>query len=210
MKLYDYETAPSPRKVRIFLAQKGIELETIQVNLRQKEQFSDWYCQKNPNCTVPALELDDGTVLCESEAICRYLEEIYPNPPLFGRSTLERALVNEWLQRMDLEGYLPIANFIRNSSDAFKKHALPGPNPVEQIPALAERERDRAHQFFQTINDTLESNNPWLLGKYFSILDIFAFVTLEFAEKCQLQPEEELNALEIWLQKMRDSLEMTN
>lgn len=210
MKLYDYETAPSPRKVRVFLAKKGIELETIQVNLRQKEQFSDWYRQKNPNCTVPSLELDDGTVLCESEAICRYLEEIYPNPPLFGRTTIERALVNEWLQRIDLEGYIPIANFIRNHSDAFKDHALPGPQPVEQIPALVERERDRAQQFFFTINDTLEVNNPWLLGKYFSILDIFAFVTLEFAQKCQLQPEEELNALEIWLQKMRDSLEVTS
>ncbi|PSO50659.1 MAG: glutathione S-transferase [Cyanobacteria bacterium SW_9_44_58] len=210
MKLYDYETAPSPRKVRIFLVKKGIELETISVNLPQKEQFADWYRQKNPNCTVPSLELNDGTVLCESEAICHYLEEIYPNPPLFGRSTMERAFVNEWLQRIDFEGYLPVANFIRNCSDAFKDRALPGPKPVAQIPELAERERDRAQQFFYTINDILESNNPWLLGKYFSILDIFAFVTLEFADKCQLQPEEELNALEIWLQKMRDSLEATN
>jgi len=208
MKLYDYETAPSSRKVGIFLANKGINLETIPINLRQGEQFADWYYQKNPNCTVPALELDDGTVLCESEAICRYLEEIYPNPPLFGRSTIERALVNDWLQRIDLEGYLPTANFIRNHSDTFQDRALAGLKPVAQIPALAERERDRAQQFFFTINDQLESYNPWLLGKYFSILDIFTFVTIEFAQKCQLQPDEEFNALEIWLQKMRDSLEM--
>ena len=209
MKLYDCETAPSPRKVRLFLAKKEIEIETIQVNLLKGEQFSDSYRQKNPNCTVPALELDDQTVLCESEAICRYLEEIYPDPPLFGRSAIERALVNEWLQKIDLEGYLPIANFIRNHSRIFKNHALPGPNSVAQIPALADRGRDGAQQFFLNINQTLESKQPWLLGDYFSVVDIFVFVTLEFAKKCQLQPDQDISNVEKWLQQMRESFKIT-
>ena len=209
MKLYDCETAPSPRKVRLFLAKKGIEIETIQVNLLKGEQFSDSYRQKNPNCTVPALELDDRTVLCESEAICRYLEEIYPDPPLFGRSAIERALVNEWLQKIDLEGYLPIANFIRNHSRIFENRALPGPNSVAQIPALAERGRDRAQQFFLNINQTLESKQPWLLGDYFSVVDIFVFVTLEFAQKRQLQPDQDISNVEKWLQQMHDSFKVS-
>lgn len=210
MKLYDCETAPSPRKVRLFIAQKNISIETQQIALRKGEQFSDWYRQKNPNCTVPAWELDEGIVLCESEAICRYLEEMYPDPILFGRSAIERALVNEWLQRIDLEGYIPVANYIRNHSRMFKDRALPGATSVEQIPALAEREFHRAQQFFFTINEALEKNSPWLLGDYFSVVDLLAFITIEFAQKCQLQPEKELKALEGWLQKNRDSFEMTN
>lgn len=206
MKLYDCEAAPSPRKVRLFLAKKGIEVETIQVDLPKGEQFSDWYRQKNPNCTVPALELEEGIVLCESEAICRYLEEMYPDPILFGRSAIERALVNEWLQRIDLEGYIPVANYIRNHSRMFKDRALPGATSIEQIPALAEREFHRAQQFFLTINDALESNLPWVLGDYFSVIDIFAFVSLKFAQKCQLQPQQELKPLQIWLQKTQDVL----
>lgn len=203
MKLYDFETAPSCRKVRLFLVKKGIEIETTQIQLGEGEQFSDWYRQKNPNCTVPTLELEDGTTLCESEAICRYLEEIYPNPPLFGRTVIERAFVNEWLQRIDLEGYIPTANFIRNHSERFQNRALPGLHRVPQIPALAERERDRAQRFFLTINQTLKTNHPWLLGEYFSVVDIFTFVILQFAQQCQLQPQEELDALETWLEKMR-------
>lgn len=203
MKLYDCETAPSPRKVRLFLKKKNIDLETIPIQLRQGEQFSDWYRQKNPNCTVPTLELANGTTLCESEAICRYLEEIYPDPPLFGRSAIERALVNEWLQRIDLEGYIPIANFIRNQSDIFKDRALPGPHPVAQIPALAQRGRDRAQQFFFTLNYALKKDSPWLVGDQLSVADLFAFVTLEFAQQCQLQPEAELPALEQWLENIR-------
>jgi len=205
MKLYDCETAPSPRKVRLFLIKKAINLPIVQIQLLQGEQFSDSYRQKNPNCTVPTLELDDGTTLCESEAICRYLEEIYPDPLLFGRSAIERAFVNEWLQRIDLEGYVPIANYVRNGSEIFKDRALPGPQPVPQIPALAKRGRDRAQQFFFTINETLEKNQPWLLADYFSIIDIFTFVTLEFAQQCQLQPEENLPALDKWLDQMRVS-----
>jgi glutathione S-transferase len=148
--------------------------------------------------------------LCESEAICRYLEEIYPKPPLFGRNPIQRALVNEWLQRIDLEGYIPVANFIRNHSSAFENRALPGPTPVAQIPALAERGRDRAQQFFLTINNTLEFHYPWLLGDYFSVVDIFTFVTIEFAQQCQLQPEQELNALEKWLSRMHNAFKVKN
>lgn len=210
MKLYDCETAPSPRKVRLFLAQKNQAIETIQIELFKGEQFSDWYRQKNPSCTVPALELDEGIVLCESEAICRYLEEIYPDPPLFGRTSIERALVNEWLQKLDLEGYIPVANFVRNHSRMFKDRALPGPDPVPQIPELVDRESHRAAQFFLTLNHTLETHSPWLLGDYFSVVDIFAFVTIEFAQKCKLQPQGDLTLLETWLEKTRELLDIKN
>jgi len=93
MKLYDCATAPSPRRVRIFLAEKGLQIDTVQVDLRNGEQFSDAFRVINPDCTVPALALDDGTVIADAVAICHYIEELHPDPPLIGSTPQERAVV---------------------------------------------------------------------------------------------------------------------
>jgi len=203
MKLYEFEGAPSPRKVRLFAAEKGLSLPTVSVDLRAGEQFSDWYRQIQPRCTVPALALEDGTVIGDSEAICRYLEAQQPDPPLLGETALEQARIAEWLRRIELAGYGPVADALRNQSPAFAGRALPGPDPIEQIPALAERGRWRAQRFWPTLDAALAAGGPWLLGDRLSAADLFAFATLEFAQRVELGPDQELPALASWQQRLR-------
>jgi glutathione S-transferase len=105
MKFYDCTTAPSPRRVRIFLAEKGITLPTVQVDLRNGEQFTDAFRAINPECTVPALALDDGTVIADAVAICQYLEELHPDPPLIGTTAQERAVVTALNRRIERDGF---------------------------------------------------------------------------------------------------------
>ena len=133
MKLYDFALAPNPRRVRMYLAEKGIEVPTVQVNTREREQFSDAFQAVNPRGTVPVLVLDDGTVLTESVAICRYFEETHPEPPLFGRDAKEKAVIDMWNRRVEIECYAPAADVVRNSLEMFKDRAIPGvPGGVPQ------------------------------------------------------------------------------
>lgn len=203
MKLYDTKLAPSPRKVRMVIAEKNLDIPMVQVSLRDNEQFDEHFRKLNPRCTVPTLELDDGTCLTESEAICRYLEEIHPEPALFGRTPIERARVNEWIRRVELEGYLAIADTLRNSSDFFVDRALPGPVPVKQIPALAGRGRERTLLFFKTMNHALKkSNGSWLVDNHFSMADIMGFIGIEFAQRIDLIPDDSLTELMEWRQRI--------
>ena len=119
MKFYDCTTAPSPRRVRIFLAEKGIDVDTQQIDLRTGEQFSDSFRAINPDCTVPVLTLDDGTVLSEVFAICQYLEETQPEPPLMGTDARDRALVEMWQRRMEFEVSMPSMHAFRHTHDFF-------------------------------------------------------------------------------------------
>ena len=137
MKFYDCKTAPSPRRVRIFMAEKGIELPTVQVDLRSGEQLSEAFIQVNPRCTVPVLELDDGTRLTDSLAICHYLESRYPEPNLMGRDAREQALVMNWHEQIMTEGFLAAAEALRNFAKGFANRALTGPGDFKQIPELA-------------------------------------------------------------------------
>ncbi len=104
MKLYDFELAPNPRRVRIFLAEKGVTIPLVEVNTRQKQQFAPEFAKLNPFCTVPVLELDDGTCIGDSVAICRYIEVLHPEPPLMGRDAREQAIIEMWDRRAELEG----------------------------------------------------------------------------------------------------------
>ena len=141
MKFYDCAVAPSPRRVRIFLAEKGLTVPTVQIDLRNGEQFSPAFRAVNPECTVPVLELDDGTTLSDSIAICLYLEECHPQPPLMGIGAYDKALVAEWQRRAERDGMSAMAEAFRNATPAFKQRALPGASEYAQIPALAERGR---------------------------------------------------------------------
>src|SRR2546429_9854745 len=114
MKFYDCAVAPSPRRVRIFLAEKGLTVPTVQVDLRNCEQFSPAFRAVNPDCTVPVLELDDGTKLTDSIAICLYLEAQHPQPPLMGSGAYDRALVAEWQRRAERDGMHAMAEAFRN------------------------------------------------------------------------------------------------
>jgi glutathione S-transferase len=180
MKYYDYLNAPSPRKVRLFIAEKGLDIPTQQVNLRSREQFRPDFLAKNPSGGVPLLELDDGTCLSESLAICHYLEQRFPQPNLMGLDAREQALVLMWNDIQTYEGYLGIQEVLRNGHEAFKDRALGGPVPYAQIPQLAERGRKRAEVYFDRLEARLEAS-PFIATARFTYADIVGYVYLGFA-----------------------------
>ena len=198
MKYYDFALAPNPRRVRVFAAEKGIALDTVQVNIRAGEQFEEAFRAINPNCTVPVLVLDDGTSLTDSFAICRYLEELQPEPPLLGRDAREKALVELWQRRVELEGFQAAAEALRNSVERLVGRAVVGPVGYSQIPALAERGRKRLAKFYEMLNDRL-GDSEYLAGPDYTAADLCALIAVDFAEKAvQAEVPEGLTALEAW------------
>ncbi|MDP6706093.1 MAG: glutathione S-transferase [Alphaproteobacteria bacterium] len=197
MKLYDFKAAPNPRRARIFIAEKGLEIATEQVDLGSGEQFQDAFRAVNPRCTVPVLELDDGTRITEAVAICRYLEELHPEPPLFGRDALERARVTTWEQRVLLDGLQAVAEAFRNHVRGFKDRALPGPDDYAQIPELVPRGRARALKFWEELDGELASRE-FIACDAFSMADINALVMVDFAGWIKLELPEELMHLKRW------------
>ena len=151
MRLYTCTGAPSPQRVTLYLAEKGIELPTVEVNLRAGEHLSDAFAEKSPDCTVPVLELEDGRCLWHSQAIRHYLEGLYPEPPLLGRDAFERAAVTQWIGWVEHNGLMAAAEAFRNQVAGMKDHAVPGRRPVAQIPALAERGRLRFGHFLDDL-----------------------------------------------------------
>lgn len=187
--LYDCATAPSPRRARILLAEKGIAYETVQVDLRSGEQLGEAYRKLNPQCTVPAMRTDEGVMLTDNAAIAAYLEAHYPAPPVLGVTPLDKAEIASWQWRAEFEGLLPIAEVLRNSSPAMADRALPGPVNYAQIPQLAERGRARVQQFFVDLNDRL-AEREFIAAQQFSIADITAVVAVDFARIVKLRPDE--------------------
>jgi glutathione S-transferase len=190
LTLYDCATAPSPRRARILLAEKGVAHETVEVELRQGEQFGDAYRQINPQCTVPALRTEDGLLLTDNAAIAAYLEALYPEPPLLGRTPAEKAEIARWQWRAEFEGLLAVAEALRNSAPAMADRALPGPIKHVQIPALAERGRLRVQQFFALLDERL-AGRDFIAGEGFSLADITAVVAVDFARVVKLRPGEQ-------------------
>lgn len=197
MKLYDCTTAPSPRRVRVFLAEKGISVPTVQVDLRSGEQFTPAFRAINPDCTVPVLELDHGTMITDILAICRYFEELYPDPPLMGRSAEERAVIASWLRRIEWDGFYVAMDVFRNSTPGFKGRAIPGPDPCEQIPALAERGRARIQHFFAWLDAGL-ADNEFICGPRFTVADISGMVAIDFSGWAKLKAPEHMTHLRRW------------
>ena len=197
MKFYDCKTAPSPRRVRIFLAEKGVEVETIQVDLASGDQFSDAFRAVNPDCVVPALELDDGSHISEVLAICQYFEEMYPEPALLGSTAEERARVTMWNAKVEQQGLWAMAEAFRNSAKGLKNHAVPGPNAYPQIPELAERGRARVLQFFHRLDGQL-AGNRFLAGDSFSMADITAMVFVDFARWIKIELPAEAKNVATW------------
>jgi len=198
MKLYDFKLAPNPRRVRMFLAEKGVEAPLVEVNTRERQQFADWFLKINPYGTIPVLELDDGTCIAESVAICRYFEEIQPDPPLMGRDARDSAVIEMWNRRAEFEGYLPAAEAIRNNLPMFADRGLPGqPSGVPQIPELAERGKASLGRFFANLDARL-AESRFLAGDAFTIADITAFITIEFAKRAEVEPPEDRVHLARW------------
>ena len=187
MKLYDFALAPSPRRVRMFVAEKAIAIPSVQINTRERQQFSDEYRAVNPDCVVPTLALDDGTCIGESVAICRYLEETHPAPPLMGRDAREKAVIEMWSRRAEFEGYLAAVEAVRNGAPMFEDRGLPGvTGGVPQIPALIDRGKQTMGRLFEKLDRRL-ADNHFLAGSAFSIADITAFVAIDFAKRADIE-----------------------
>ena len=195
--LYDCATAPSPRRARIFLAEKGVAHETVPVDLRSGEQLGEAYRHINPQCTVPALRTDGGLVLTDNAGIAAYLEARYPQPPLLGETPEEKADIASWNWRMEFEGLLPIAEALRNSAPAMANRALPGTVDYPQIPALAERGLARVVQFFDMLNERL-AGRDFVAADRFSVADITAVVAVDFARVVKQKPGEQHPHLLRW------------
>jgi glutathione S-transferase len=185
MKLYDCATAPSPRRVRIFLAEKGITVPIVPVDLRNGEQFTPEFRAINPECTVPVLEFDDGKCIAEVVAICTYFELTHPEPRLMGTDAEDQAIVSAWQHRVERQGFWAVADAFRNAAPGLKGRALPGPDDYEQIPALAERGRARVARFFETLDAEL-ADREFVAGAAYSIADISALVMVDLAQRIKL------------------------
>ena len=199
--LYDCTTAPSPRRARILLAEKGIAHDTVQVDLKAGEQLGEDYRKINPQCTVPALRTEEGALLTSNAAIAAYLEARFPLPPLLGVTPLDKADIADWHWRIEFDGFLPVAEAFRNSSVAMLNRALPGPENYEQIPQLAERGLARLQQFLLDLNERLQGRD-FIAAQQFSIADIAAVVAIDFARIVKVRPDERHPHLLRWRSAM--------
>jgi glutathione S-transferase len=198
LKLYQSAGSPNSRRVRIFLAEKRLEIPLIPVDLGKGEQHTEAYRAINPRRVVPTLVLEDGTAIGEVPAILRYIEETHPQTPLHGETAKERALITMWERRVEQEGFASVMEAIRNISTGLKGRAIAGPHDYDQIPALAERSQQRVKNFFADLDARLQEV-PFVAGERYSIADITAMVTVDFAAKAiNFAVPEEHAALKRW------------
>lgn len=196
MKFYDCSTAPSPRRARMALAEKGLldEIAVIEVNLREKEQTNPAFAAINPHLTVPVLELDDGRRITSSNGIFHYLEAAHPEPPLIGTNPEETGLVSDLEWRIELEGFMAVGECLRNTAKGMAGRALTGKHDYEQIPELGDRGRTRARRFIDGLDDLI-GDKPYLAGARFTIADITTLVTVDFAKWIKIElPADAANA----------------
>jgi glutathione S-transferase len=201
MKLYTHDKAPNPRRINIFLAEKGLELPSETVDLMAGEHLGEAYAAINPLKTAPALQLDDGTTLTQVVAMYEYLEAAHPQPPLLGSTPTERALVREWMHRTFMEGFAAVADAMRNSNPAFANRALPGPLDLEQIPALAERGMLRLKAFLAVLDERL-AGRDFVAIDAFSAADIDAYVFSRFVKVVGVAIPDDHGNLLAWQQRI--------
>jgi glutathione S-transferase len=197
MKFYDCATAPSPQRVRIFLAEKGLTVPIVPVDLRHGEQFTPAFRAINPDCTVPVLVLDDGTTITDAIGNCVYFEAIQPQPSLMGETPAERALVTAWQRIAERDGFYAVLEAFRNSTPGLKGRGLPGAGDYEQIPALAERGRARVQHFYREMDARL-ADHEFVAGARYTIADITTLVTVGFAGWPKLRMPDECRHLLRW------------
>jgi glutathione S-transferase len=197
MRLYSSQIAPNPRRVRVFLAEKGISVPIVEIDMRAGEQLQPAFRQINPEGTVPVLELDNGVRIDDSFAICAYFEALQPEPSLIGRSAEEKGVILSWQRRTEREGLYAAMEGLRNFARSFKGRSLTGADSYEQIPALAERGRTRVQRLFERVEKRL-GGSEWIAGDRFSIADITMMVTVDFARLIKLDIPESATNLSRW------------
>ncbi len=204
MKLYDFPSAPNPRRVNIFLAEKDIAVERVTVDLMKQEQLQADYMAKNPACDVPMLELEDGTCISQIRGITHYFEAAYPKtPPLLGRSPAEKGLVEMWEHLAFMNGLLAVAEVFRNTAKGFADRAVVGPHNYPQSAELAERGALRLPNFFTDFDQQL-ANNEYIAGDAFSLADITTLVTCDFARWIKVSIPEDCQHLRAWYSRVSE------
>jgi glutathione S-transferase len=191
MKLYDFKMAPNPRRVRVFLAEKGISVPTEQVDIGAGRHKTTEFTAINPLQRVPALALDDGTIITESIAICRYFEALRPEPALFGRGAKDVALVEMWNRRADLHLLGPISSVFRHLHPAMKELEVP------QVPEWGEANKPRVTEFLGLLDRTLK-DQLFVAGDHYSVADITVMIAIDFMKPAKLQVPEDLKSLARW------------
>jgi len=191
MKLYDSKLAPNPRRVRIFLAEKGIEVPIEQVDIMAKQHLTPEYAAINPLQRMPALVLDDGTVISESIAICRYFEALRPQPALFGTGAKEIAIVEMWNRRCELYLFFPVAHVFRHTHPAMKELEVP------QVPAWADANRPRVLDFLRVMDGQLASR-PFIAGEQYTVADITALCAVDFMKPARVAVPDDLTHVKRW------------
>jgi glutathione S-transferase len=191
LKLYNSNVAPNPRRVRIFLNEKGVSIPLIEVDLGKLEHKRPEFSARNPFETIPTLELDDGTMIDESIAICRLIEELHPEPNLFGATALERALVEMWQRRLEWRLFLPIAQAFRHSHPRMAEMENP------QVPDWGAANRPKALRAMGILDATLRERR-FIAGDRFTVADITGLVALDFAKPARIAIPPELTHLNRW------------
>jgi glutathione S-transferase len=201
MKLYDMAIAPNPRRVRIFLAEKGLEIPRVEINIRAGDNLKPEFLAINPRGVLPTLQLEDGTVIDEAPAICRYFEELHPDPPLMGRTALEKATIECWTRRVEFDGGQPVIDAFRNSFPPYADRAVPGKAGTPAIPELFERGKARLADFYPAIDARLAASE-YVAGASFSIADITLLCIADFARAVKLPTPEGLEHFARWHQQV--------
>jgi glutathione S-transferase len=190
VKLYDSKAAPNPRRVRIFLAEKGVELERVPVDLAKAENRTAPFLARNPFGGVPVLELDDGTCISESVAICRYLERLYPAPPLLGTDPKDEALVEMWQRRMELDLFGSVTGSFRHTHDFFKGR-------IEQVPEYGAVCKRAAEKRLAWLDGEL-AGRPFVAGERYTIADVTALCAVDFGRVTGIRIQPDQKHLQRW------------
>ena len=191
MKLYDGGRAPNPRRVKVFLAEKGLTVPLEQVDLGALAHKKPEYTAINPLQRVPALELDDGTIITESIAICRYIEALHPEPRLFGQGAKDEAMVEMWQRRVEFHLLVPISQVFRHAHPAMKEMEVP------QVPAWADSNKPRVTEFLEILDRELKDRR-FVAGDRYTVADITGLVCIDFMKPAKLAVPESLSNLKRW------------
>lgn len=203
MKFYDCQTAPSPRRVRMFIAEKGLDIPTVEVDLRSKEQLGSDFLKINPLATVPALTLDDGTTLVSTSGCRAYLESVHPEPALMGRNPTERGVVADLIQKIESDGLGAVAECLRNTAKGMAGRALTGKYDYEQIPDLGARGKLRTERFYEALDEMI-GDKAYLAGDALTAADIDAFIFSEFSKWVKVTMPESCQNVARWHAAMKE------
>lgn len=202
MLFYDCSTAPSPRRARMFIAEKGLTIETRDISIGKSEQLLPSFLAVNPRATLPVLVTDNGTTLTENIAIAGYLEAMFPESPLMGTTPDDKATVLMWNAICEQQGLIPVSEVLRNSNPHMKGRALTGPVNFDQIPELADRGRHRIDLFYTAIEQRLNESR-FLALDWLTLADITAFVVIDFMRVVKMRIPEENAATRAWFEAIK-------